>query len=305
MLDKASFRRIAGRSVQSVLKHVGLKLTPIDLDFEARLVSPKHVDQLFSNMAQTASEYLYSQKVIPIVNKFDVRAEIDRFFDAYMKTPFREQGGGSRFGNLLWLDLIAKSWRPDLIVDSGTYRGASAWALAEGAPESKILSFDIDLSRLELRSKSVEYFEQDWTTVNFDDYAHRSSLCYFDDHLDQGKRLKEAADRKFQVAIFDDDFSIFSFAPMAHGGHALPKISFILDESLLDGDVIEWVDGGKRFSWKVDRPHLDSLKRLIGAADRLPSLVAPLLIDQLPYRVVAIADASGAEARQAAVAEAQ
>ena len=293
-----NLRRFAFRGTNRLLSHMGLELVPIPVDFQARLLSEKHLDRMFATIAKDASSFLSSQKLFAINRKFDVEAEVRRFYDSYLGTPFRHPSGGSRFGNLLWLNLIAKSLQPDVIVDSGTYKGASSWAMCYGAPDAKTLSFDIDLSRLDFRSKNVEYIERDWATYNFDPYQNKTCLVYFDDHLDQGKRLKEAADRKFQVAIFDDDFSIFSFAPFAHGGLALPKISFFLDNSLEDGDDIQRVQGEQQFSLRVDRAKWDTLRALIGATERLPNLAALLGIDQLPYRVVGIKQAPPGVLRQ-------
>lgn len=283
-----SFQRLVGRYIRKALREVGLDLSPVRTEFQARLVSETHLSRMFATLGHAASGFLASQDILPIRHTFDLEAEIGRFYRAYLDSPFTKFAGGSRIGNLLWLDLIAKWTGPDLIIDSGTYRGASAWALAQGAPQARILSFDIDLSNLALRCENVEYIENDWTSLDFDAIDKSRSFCYFDDHVDQGRRLKEAADRNFPLAIFDDDFTVYGFAPMAHGGFAIPKISFILDESLADGEVIEWVEGAQRFSWPVDRAQLDALRNLIGATARLPNLVEPLTIDQLPYRLVAI-----------------
>lgn len=283
-----SFHRLVGRYIRRGLREVGIEVSPVKTEFQARLVSETHLSRMFSILAQAASDFLASQQILTINQRFDIEAEIGRFYRSYLDSPFTRFAGGSRIGNLLWLDLIAKWTAPDVIIDSGTYRGASAWALAQGAPKARILSFDIDLSNLALRCENVEYIEKDWTSLDFDTIEKTRSFCYFDDHVDQGRRLKEAADRGFPLAIFDDDFTVYGFAPMAHGGFAIPKISFLLDDSLADGEVIEWVEGAQRFSWTVDRKKLDALKGLISATERLPNLVEPLAIDQLPYRLVAI-----------------
>lgn len=285
-----NLRTLVVRGVNHFLGRFRLEVSLVAMDFDARLVSDKHLDRMFAAISRTASDYLSSQDIIEIKNRFDIEREIRDFYELFLLSPFRSQRGGSRFGNLLWLDLIAKSMQPHIIVDSGTYSGASAWALSLGASDSKIFSFDIDQSRLLLKCRNVEYIERDWTSVDFDAFGARTSLCYFDDHVDQGRRLKEAAQRKFQTLLFDDDFSVLDFVRMAHGGSALPKISFVLDPALEDGEIIEWVDGRRHFTWKVDRVRLEGLKSLIKAADRLPSLGGPLGIEQLPFRVVALTD---------------
>lgn len=281
-------RTFLGRRANHLLGQFKLEVSPVGRDFDARLISDRHLDRMFAAISQTASDYLASQDLIEIKNRFDVEREIRDFYEAYLQSPFRLQRGGSRFGNLLWLDLIAKSQQPDIIVDSGTYLGASAWALSQGARNSRIMSFDIDQSRLLLKCENVEYIERDWTSIDFESFGAPTSLCYFDDHVDQGRRLQEAADRRFNLLLFDDDFTVLDFVRMAHGGSALPKISFVLDPFLEDGETIEWIDAGQHYSWRVDRLQLDGLKSLIKAADRLPNLGGPLGIEQLPYRVVTV-----------------
>lgn len=283
-----NFRRLAGRTANKLLRRIGLELSLIDMDFDARLVSEKRLDRMFAEIAETAAGFFASQTILPVTRKFDFQAEIGRFYEAYLTTPFRRKAGGSRIGNLLWLDLISKAVAPDLVIDSGTYMGASAWAMSQGAPDARILSFDINLSNVALRCENVEYIERDWTSTDYEGLDRSKSICYFDDHVDQGRRLKEAASLGFPLAIYDDDFSVYSFAPMAHDGHALPKISFLLDDTLEDGELIEWIDGARRFTWRVDRTELDPLRDLIRTAERLPNLGAVWAIDQLPYRVVAL-----------------
>ncbi|CAN5351836.1 hypothetical protein BH09GEM1_BH09GEM1_04820 [soil metagenome] len=277
------------REANNMLKRWNWQVIPLELDFDYRLVSPKHVDRMLATLAAEASEWLEQQTVIPGTERFDVRAEIDAFYDAYLGSPFRNPRGGSRFGNLLWLDLVARAARPSLIIDCGTFTGASAWALAMGAPSAKIVSFDIDLSRIRLRVPRVEYVERDWTTWDLSRYRGDGRIvAYFDDHLDQGRRLREAAERGVDIAIFDDDLSVLSFPPYAHGGMALPKISFILDESLADGEVISWLARGQQYHWIVDGTAMSRLRSLIGGHTLLPNIGASVGIDQRAYRVIAI-----------------
>jgi hypothetical protein len=114
------------------------------------------------------------------------------------------------------------------------------------------------------------------------------SASYFDDHVDQGRRLTEAVERDCDLAIFDDDFSVLSFVTMAHSGAALPKVSFILDETLEDGELIQWIAGGKQYAWRAKRADLDRLRSLIAKTDRLPDISSLVGLGQLPYRVLAL-----------------
>ena len=272
--------------LNNAIAPAGLFIDKISNDFDARLVSEKHLKRMHQAMADAFAGWLGSQHVILNPVPFDVLDHINRFYVEYLSAPYRGQHGGSRYNNTLWLSLIARTINPSIIVDSGTYTGASAWALSLGAPASPIFSFDINLSHLCARYKNCTYAERDWATQPWGNSDTSNGLCYFDDHVDQAKRLIEARDRGFRYAVFDDDFELGAFAPMAHGSHALPKIEFVLDPNLLDGEELSWIAGPSSFSWKVDRAYLDRAKSTIEDTERLPNTSLITGIHQTPYRVV-------------------
>jgi hypothetical protein len=82
------------------------------------------------------------------------------------------------------------------------------------------------------------------------------ALCYFDDHVDQVRRLLEATERKIPFAIFDDDLPLTCFALMAPSPSRLPKPEFIDDPALVHGEVVEWLWGGSLRRWVVDQNYL-------------------------------------------------
>jgi hypothetical protein len=278
--------KMLGRGANRLLRPLGLELTMISLDFDARLESPRHMDRMYREIGDIVGGWLQRQRCFNVRRSVDVESEAKAFFRDYLEMPFRSPKGGCRFGNLFWLNILANAMQPDVIVDSGTYTGGSAWALSRGAPGAQVLSFDIDLSRLLVRIPNVEYFESDWKKFDPSYFKGQSRLIYFDDHVDQGQRLLEAWERGCKLAVFDDDFTVLNFASMAHDGRALPKISFILDDTLKHGEVIEWSAGGQRHSWRVDRARLDEFRLLIDSADRLPDVSSLVGIDQLPFRIV-------------------
>lgn len=282
-----NLRRVAFRTVNSLLRSQDLSLAPVIRDFDARLDSPQHLGQLFDNLTNPIHDWIHNQQLFP-VGPVPVRFLVERFYEDYLASPFRQAGGGSRFNNLLWLYLLSHSIKPTVIIDSGTYTGASAWALSMGSPNSPVFSFDIDMSRLLLKIPTVKYIEEDWSTFDLANCDVSRGLCYFDDHVDQVGRLLQAKERRFPWVIFDDDFPITCFVGMAHGGHALPKIEFALNEKLADKDMITWTHGGRHFSWQVDREYLDKGRAAIHATERLPNTSLITGIQQTPYRVVAL-----------------
>lgn len=239
-------------------------------------------------MAQAFDDWARRQETINLVDRFDTPSAVRQFLEQWLNMPFRQQEGGSRFNNLLWLFLLAKAFNPTVIVDSGTYRGGSAWALAAGAPAARVLSFDIDLSHLAFACPLVTYLSKDWTEYPLGVSSDDRILVYFDDHVDQVRRLLEAAQRGCHVAIFDDDFPVTAFHAMAPNNDVLPKIEFALDRDLVDGQVLRWISRGKELSWVVDREYLDSALSVIHATERLPNTSLISGIHQTPYRIVSL-----------------
>jgi hypothetical protein len=283
-----SWRGATVEAANKVLKLVDCSVERRSLDFDDRLSSGKHLNRMFERLATALDGWLSTQVVFPIAAKFDLETEIARFYADYLESPFRDQTGGSRFNNALWLNVIAKALQPTLVVDSGSYTGASSWALSRGAPAAAVFSFDIDLSHLRRRSPGVRYLEADWSTVDWSGQDTSSALCYFDDHIDQARRVLEAAERGVGTAIFDDDLSLGAFPPMARKDGALPKIEFVLDDSLVDGEEIEWTSSGRPRTWRVDRVYLDQARARIALTDRLPNTSLITGIHQTPYRLVAL-----------------
>ncbi len=282
-------RRALYRSANHLLGTVNLTLSVKADDFDYRLEDRDSLQELFSALSRPIREWINTQSIVPAVMTInDLPGEIEHFYQAFLRTPFRTKTGGSRFNNLLWLNIVSRVMKPSLIVDSGTFQGASAWALSQGSPSSRVLSFDIDMSRLLSRSASVEYIEADWTTRDFTGLDVSRGLCYFDDHLDQVRRLLEARQGGFPVAIFDDDFPVTSVAPMAHDGAALPKIEFVLDDTLLDRSHINWSHNGSPRSFPIDHAYLDKGRAAILKTERLPNTSLITGIHQTPYRIVAI-----------------
>src|ERR1700728_1544270 len=243
-------KRTAYRGCNVILKKLGLELQVVSEDFDARLDQPSQVGRIFSEFAKIADPWLRRQKLFPVACEFDLSLALCQFYEQYLDSPFRDKMGGSRFNNLAWLYLLAKSMKPGFVIDSGTFRGASAWAFSKAGVE--VFSFDIDLTRLALRAGSVVYSQCDWTAFDWKGFDFSNSLIYFDDHLDQARRLMEASQRGVPLAIFDDDFQLTSFAPMANKGLSLPKIEFVLDNDLQKYQEISWLANGRRYIFSID-----------------------------------------------------
>jgi hypothetical protein len=217
-----SLARTAYRALNRALLSLGLRLDRVSRDFDDAPLDTATLEAVFGALAQSFDAWIKSQALFEVRTTFDTLQVVRDFYAQWRAGPFRERQGGSRFNNLLWLHLIARACDPEVIVDSGTYQGASAWALALACPAARTLSFDIDLSHLKLRVQGVTYIEADWASHDLG--SPDRLLCYFDDHVDQVKRLLEAAGRGCGLAIFDDDYPATSYYAMAPSPSVLPKV---------------------------------------------------------------------------------
>jgi hypothetical protein len=280
-------KRTVFRSSNALLRKFDLELQVVNQDFDARLDQPSQVFRIFSEFEKIASPWLRQQKLFQVACEIDVSVTLSSFYEQFLDSPFREKGGGSRFNNLAWLYLIAKAMKPRFAIDSGTFRGASAWAFSIAGV--KVYSFDIDLSQLAYRAESATYTQCDWTSFDWSGVDFSDAFIYFDDHLDQVRRLNEASQRSIPLAIFDDDFPFTSVPPMANKGNALPKIEFVLDDEMKNFQDISWLDRGRRYVFPLDHAYLARARALIAATERLPDTSMITGIQQTPYRLVRIA----------------
>lgn len=277
--------RLLKRTLDAAFGAVGLQVVKQSLDFDARPTGYA-LNQMIRSLADAFDQWCESTQTWPVSPLRDSPRVVERFYLQYLESPFRTRGGGSRFNNLLWLHLVAKASTPSLIIDSGTFRGASAWAFATALPDCPVVSFDISLSYLVHRARGVTYVQQDWADYVFENHDLGNALCYFDDHVDQGARLIQSVDRGIRQLIFDDDFPVTSFAEMAHDGRALPKIAFSLDHGLAGVSELSWFAEGQQRRWPVNYAAIVAMRNRIAATEQLPNTSLITGIHQTPYRIV-------------------
>jgi hypothetical protein len=280
--------RSASNAINRTLANFGLRLTRISTDFEQYPLNESIQKCFFRDLAACADGWLKNQVCFVPVG-FDTEATVKEFFFAYLESPFRVVTAGSRFNNLLWLVLLARAFKPTLIIDSGTYQGASSWALSFGAPEAEVCSFDIDQSQIKHRTPGVQYFKQDWSKFDFGSRLGPRTLAYFDDHVNQGGRLLESYERGIELAVFDDDIPIIpAFRQISIYGTPFPLIEFVLNDDLRREKEIVLKSAARTWQWPVDTLYLDRVRSVIAAADRVPNTSLISGIHQTPYRVVKI-----------------
>ncbi len=169
---------------------------------------------------------------------------------------------GSTPVTLPWLFMVARALQPKVLVESGTFAGSSLFMLRHAAPLAKMFAFDLDFSELVTRLDGVEYRQHDWGTDSVRAESP-ADLCYFNDHINNCKRVRQCYERGFKHLILDDSPDMGEIHKWRYP--AVPTISMIENNKWRDGDVIEWNWFGNGLQWRMR--YLFRVADTFGAAD--------------------------------------
>ncbi len=192
------------------------------------------------------------------------------FFALYPTRPVPDNSGGSGFSDSFWLYTAGRLLAPRLVVESGVYRGQTSWLLRRACPDARLYCVDVDLSQAQFRDASIRYHEGDWTELTFDAVDSARSLCFFDDHVNQARRVREAHERGFRTLLFDDDLPAETL--YATGAPPVPTISMLFDETLRPGERVEWLRHGRPHHYVVDAADTHGARALIASRHVTPDL---------------------------------
>jgi len=200
---------------------------------------------------------------------------IDDFLALYAARPLADNKGGSGLNDSLWLYAVARLLAPALIVESGTWRGQSAWLFRQAAPDAEVHSFDVERPPVGCHeTPGVAYHLCDWSQVPLRPSITGASLVFFDDHISHARRLLEAAGRGFRLALFDDNFPADRLH--ATGAPPVPTLSMLCALAQEDRcGVIEWQRNGKVYRYHGSAERHAEARRVVEDFFVLPEL-API-----------------------------
>jgi|ERR1700733_708771 len=200
--------------------------------FQKYIAAPSLHRRNFEEMLSFIRDFLTKAGVPNTVSMTDL--------DDYFSTSARNQAFGilgTSPRTTPWLFLVARMLQPKVLVESGTFAGASLFTLRHAAPSAKMLAFDLDFSKVVTRLDGVEYRQRDWGTDSVRAESP-TDLCYFNDHINNCKRVRECYERGFKHLILDDSPDMGEIHKFRYP--AVPTISMIENNKYLDGDTIEW-----------------------------------------------------------------
>ncbi|XP_028106432.1 uncharacterized protein LOC114305528 [Camellia sinensis] len=130
---------------------------------------------------------------------------------------------GMGFDHSFGLWFIARWLKPDLMIESGAFKGHSTWVLRQAMPDKPIVSLSprhpekylkkgpayVDGNCTYFAGKNfVDFGSLDWQSVikkhGIEDLNR--VLVFFDDHQNELKRLKQALKAGFRHLVFEDNY---------------------------------------------------------------------------------------------------
>lgn len=264
MSAKAAVRRVINRC----LTPLGFELRRFRFEGDSYPVSPWLIARqhrlIVSNL-----DFLprFFQKEI---SKDEIAKHVQEYYDAFPHRPISQGAGGCGFNAGLILFVAARIHHPSTIIESGTFKGFSAWVFHTACPQADVHCYDISFAELQYKDRAIHFHEHDWTVNELAVSDATASLCFFDDHVSQAQRIIEAHRRGFKHIIFDDNLP--THALHRDGTPAVCTVDMLEDESLVDGQTIEWTNAGRKFVYRHDAALAANARSCIKQVVRAPSL---------------------------------
>lgn len=239
-------RNVQRRYLTPLAGRLGLDLQPAFPEWENRPLSRPEVERLLGGAVASLRADLQACGLDP-----GERLEpwVREFWSLVLRSPVRQRHGGNGFNGALQLFCLARAVDPDVVIESGVFRGFTTWVLRQAVPGARLLCFDPVL-RPRYRDPQARYFASDWSLHDLGGIDLRRGLAFFDDHMPQARRIVEARERGLVHVALDDDAA--GHRIHAHGGPAHPTLQMVLDEARGD-EPATWLRNGLEFTYRPDR----------------------------------------------------
>jgi len=141
-----------------------------------------------------------------LFDRDDMKKYIDDFLSLYEKRPIKNNSGGMNSSHLFPFYYVLKKINPEVIIESGIWKGLGTWFIEKICPNSKIISIDPVLDNRQYVSNTAEYLTEDFLKINWSKYSSNNVLVFFDDHQDALPRLLHCKQYNLKKIIFEDNY---------------------------------------------------------------------------------------------------
>jgi len=228
-------------------------------------------DQLIYELSLTA-DLIRAKNYFPTNPDLNTTTIIKDFFKIYSSRTQTDNTFGSGFHTAFWIYYIARLLDPELIVESGVWKGHTSWLLSQACPNARQYGFDKSLNHLEYNNLNVTMVEHDWQTYQFPDFDQNRALVFFDCHVNHAQRIIESKNKGFKHLLFDDNppiHKLFSYIP------GIPTAAMLYTGEGIEAPEIRWVWNGKEVIYPIDRDQAKQARELIKIHDLLPDVGGP------------------------------
>ncbi len=256
-------RRFLGR----LFDRLGYDLVPAVSDWTHRPLSGPETDALIAAAAARLDHDL-AESGLSLPG--GAAPAVATFWDLIAAAPVAQKRGGNGFNGALQLYVLMRALNPEVIVESGVFRGLTTWVMRQACPQAEIFCFDPDLSGLRYRDARAHYHAGDWSAARLPRLEAERAVGFFDDHISQARRVLEARERGLTRLIFDDDAAAHRLH--AHGGPAFPTIAMLTAPR--SGEPVRWRRNGREFVYRPDDPEAEAARGAIAATHAFDDLHA-------------------------------
>lgn len=153
----------------------------------------------------------------------DLLKGLEEFVPIYETRPIKNNLYGMGLDHSFGLWFIARWLKPDLMIESGAFKGHSTWVLRQAMPDTRIVSLSprhpekylkkgpayVDGNCTYYAGKDfVDFGSVDWSKVMKEHGIKDLSrvLIFFDDHQNELKRIEQALKAGFRHLVFEDNY---------------------------------------------------------------------------------------------------
>ncbi|KAG6398078.1 hypothetical protein SASPL_139529 [Salvia splendens] len=153
----------------------------------------------------------------------DLLNGLEEFIPMYETRPIKKNMYGMGFDHSFGLWFVTRWLKPDLMIESGAFKGHSTWVLSQAMPDIPILSISprhpqkylkkgpayVDGNCTYFAGKEfVDFGSMDWGKLmrKYGIKDRTQVLIFFDDHQNELKRLKQALKAGVKHLIFYDNY---------------------------------------------------------------------------------------------------